>query len=139
MKSGRCGSDITMADFWGIEHVSGEKDDDKGTSLILINTKKGDKLFKRIDGTKKEVKWQDAIRYNPSWHTSYEPHKNRSFFFRYYPLFKHHFAEFVNYATLDKPIPKRVERRLNALLFLRKFLKIKINDNRYYHILSVTR
>ncbi len=34
--------DITLADFWGIEK---ELDDDKGISLILINSKKGEKLF----------------------------------------------------------------------------------------------
>lgn len=35
-------SDITLADFWGI---SDELDDDKGTSLVLINSIKGEKLF----------------------------------------------------------------------------------------------
>lgn len=34
--------DITLADFWG---VSKELDDDKGTSLVLINSHKGQELF----------------------------------------------------------------------------------------------
>ncbi len=34
--------DITLADFWGIEKTL---DDDKGTSLLLINSDKGKKLF----------------------------------------------------------------------------------------------
>ena len=29
--------DITLADFWGIESVLPEMDDDKGTSLVIIN------------------------------------------------------------------------------------------------------
>lgn len=37
-------SDITLADFW---KVSGELDDDKGTSLVMINTSKGWELFSR--------------------------------------------------------------------------------------------
>lgn len=37
-------SDITFADFWGIEK---ELDDDKGTSLILINSEKGRDLFEK--------------------------------------------------------------------------------------------
>ena len=39
-------SDITLADFWGIES---KLDDDKGTSLVLINNKKGKALFNRIE------------------------------------------------------------------------------------------
>lgn len=35
-------SDITLADFWGIKK---ELDDDKGTSLIMVNTSKGKSLF----------------------------------------------------------------------------------------------
>lgn len=35
-------SDITLADFWGIEK---ELDDDKGTSMVLINSDKGRNLF----------------------------------------------------------------------------------------------
>lgn len=37
-------SDITLADFWGIE---AELDDDQGTSLVLINSEKGKKLFEQ--------------------------------------------------------------------------------------------
>lgn len=38
-------SDITLADFWG---VAKELDDDKGTSLVLVNTVKGEALFEKI-------------------------------------------------------------------------------------------
>ncbi len=41
--------DITLADFWGIEK---ELDDDKGTSLLLINSEKGRILF---DNTKDKL------------------------------------------------------------------------------------
>lgn len=34
--------DITLADFWGVDK---KFDDDRGTSLIMINSEKGDKLF----------------------------------------------------------------------------------------------
>lgn len=34
-------SDITLADFWGIESVLPHMDDDKGTSLVLVHTEKG--------------------------------------------------------------------------------------------------
>ena len=38
-------SDVTFADFWGIEK---ELDDDKGTSMVLLNSEKGREYFERI-------------------------------------------------------------------------------------------
>lgn len=40
----RC-SDITIADFWGIEKAAPDFDDNKGTSFVIINTSKGRSLF----------------------------------------------------------------------------------------------
>lgn len=40
--------DVTLADFWGIEVYKPHLDDNKGTSVILVNTKKGEGLFDRI-------------------------------------------------------------------------------------------
>lgn len=40
----RCG-DITIGDFWGIRDIDPELDDGKGTSLVQVNTSKGDELF----------------------------------------------------------------------------------------------
>ncbi|MCI8417371.1 MAG: 4Fe-4S binding protein [Lachnospiraceae bacterium] len=42
-------SDITMGDFWGIEQVFPELDDNKGTSLILLNSDKGEMVFSNIE------------------------------------------------------------------------------------------
>ena len=42
-------SDITIGDFWGWQKVDPEFNaDDKGVSLVLINTLKGQKLFEKI-------------------------------------------------------------------------------------------
>ncbi|MEL7568245.1 MAG: Coenzyme F420 hydrogenase/dehydrogenase, beta subunit C-terminal domain [Dehalobacterium sp.] len=41
-------SDITIADFWGIEKCIPDFDDNKGISLVLINTLKGQSLFNAI-------------------------------------------------------------------------------------------
>ena len=41
-------ADITLADFWGIETLDSSMDQDKGTSLIMINSDKGLALFKSI-------------------------------------------------------------------------------------------
>lgn len=41
-------SDITLADFWGIENIDPTMDQDKGTSLVMVNSKKGEQLFNEI-------------------------------------------------------------------------------------------
>lgn len=38
-------SDITIADYWGIEKIHPEFDDNKGCSLMILNTEKGKALF----------------------------------------------------------------------------------------------
>ncbi len=38
-------SDITLADFWGIENIHQHLDNDLGVSLILLNSKKGSAFF----------------------------------------------------------------------------------------------
>lgn len=43
-------SDLTIGDFWGIERLVSQFDDNKGTSLVLLNTVKGKYIFKAISG-----------------------------------------------------------------------------------------
>ncbi|MFI3325747.1 MAG: Coenzyme F420 hydrogenase/dehydrogenase, beta subunit C-terminal domain [Clostridia bacterium] len=61
-------SDITLADFWGIQNVMPEMDDDKGTSLLIINSDKGKNIFKEIEHqiSYKKADLQVAIKHNPS-------------------------------------------------------------------------
>lgn len=40
--------DITIGDYWGIEKNAPEFDDNKGVSLVLVNTEKGQKVFQSI-------------------------------------------------------------------------------------------
>lgn len=41
-------ADITLGDFWGIEKIDKTMDQDKGTSIVLINSKKGEEFFNSI-------------------------------------------------------------------------------------------
>lgn len=72
-------SDITLADFWGIQNINKEIFDDKGTSLVIVNSKKGNELFDLI---KKDIKYietdfEEAIKYNPSMIKSAQRPNNR--------------------------------------------------------------
>lgn len=61
-------SDFTLGDFWGSEKVVPELDDDKGLSMLLINSKKGVNVFEEISPNIKfkTVESQDAVKNNPS-------------------------------------------------------------------------
>lgn len=47
-KSGSSYSDITLADFWDVEKVVSEWNDDKGISSIMVNTERGKNLLASV-------------------------------------------------------------------------------------------
>ncbi len=77
----RDGADITLADFWGIS--SNEVHDvEKGISLVMLNSKKGQEIFDKIDSRieKVEKTLEEAERGNSAIHTSAPKGKNRDAF-----------------------------------------------------------
>lgn len=79
-------SDITLADFWGIEANEPELDDNKGTSLIFINSDKGKKIFEWIkkDIVFKNIDIQKAVTFNPSAYRACTYTKKKSIFLKKY-------------------------------------------------------
>lgn len=43
-------SDVTIADFWGVEEVLPQMDGDEGTSMVMCNTEKGRELVQQASG-----------------------------------------------------------------------------------------
>ncbi len=76
-------SDITLADFWGIQYIIPDMDDDKGTSLVIVNSDKGKSLFKQIQTYLifRPVNWEQAIVYNSAAIKSAQFSKQRDTFF----------------------------------------------------------
>lgn len=72
-------SDITIADFWGVEKVCPEMFDKNGTSLIVVNSSNGEELFDYIkhEMTYKEVNLKDAVKYNSAALKSAECNKSK--------------------------------------------------------------
>ncbi len=99
-------SDIVIADFWGIEDVSMEMFDDKGTSLVIINTDKGREVFDKIkDEFKyKEELYTEAIKGNPSAISSVRYRKDRRWFFVWLNIGKsvEWVMKWVNYQTAGR-------------------------------------
>ena len=76
-------SDITLADFWGVEKVVPEMDDNRGTSLVLIHSEKGRAAFDGLEGVRrKAVDFTQAIAHNPPMIRSVTPHRKREAFMR---------------------------------------------------------
>ena len=80
----KSGSDLTIADYWRVHEKLPEMDDGRGTSLILVNTAKGNCSLKSIEGmiSATTSDFDDAIRVNPSIVKSSSPSKKRSLFFK---------------------------------------------------------
>lgn len=49
--------DITIGDYWGIEKAAPEMDDNKGVSLVLINSQLGESVFEAV---KNETVWKET-------------------------------------------------------------------------------
>ena len=95
-------SDITLADFWGIQRVKPELYDNKGTSLVIVNSEKGKELFESIKENiiQEEVNIEEALVGNTAMLTSAVVDKNRVKFFE--NLDKLDFSVLVNKYT-EKP------------------------------------
>jgi acetyltransferase-like isoleucine patch superfamily enzyme/coenzyme F420-reducing hydrogenase beta subunit len=65
-------SDITLADFWGIENLDPTMDQDLGTSLIMLNSEKGKEHFSELSESvvSKQYTIEDAEKGNPAIHDS---------------------------------------------------------------------
>lgn len=107
--------DITLADFWGIEHVAPDMDDDKGTSLVLISTERGRDEYARISQLMKaqRVPLRDALRCNPAATASALAHPSRGAFFA--QLGEYPFDRLVD-RYCREGLFQRVRRRLGRLV-----------------------
>lgn len=64
-RSGKSGSDISIADFWGVQNYYPEFDDDKGIGLVLVNTDKGRKAYEQINADSMESAYEQGLNHNP--------------------------------------------------------------------------
>ena len=76
-------SDITIADFWGIETLLPEMDDDKGTSLVLVNTNTGKLALDVAQITMAASTYDCVKKLNSACFRSPKVHPKREMFFMY--------------------------------------------------------
>lgn len=86
-KAGSSGSDITIADYWGVSKFHPEMDDDKGTSLVLVNTKNGgywtDRVLPQLEYVESDYSY--GLAGNPSIEKSVKVPKYRKYYWKKFP------------------------------------------------------
>lgn len=114
-------SEITIGDFWGIERIAPEMDDNKGTSLMIIRNEKGIELFRQISDklVYKEVSYEEAVRGNSCEYMSVARPKERDTFFQDMNTLEFNILQ-QKYAA---PIPDAFTQKANKKI-KKVFLKI---------------
>ena len=103
--------DITIGDFWAIrydENLKKKFDDNKGTSLVLINNEKGKILSKILSKNKKifsKVNKEKAFKGNLNLTSSSVAHKNRAKFF-----------EILDKTTLKENVEKNLLNKCDCMI-----------------------
>lgn len=131
-------SDLTIADFWGIDEVLSEMNDGKGVSLVILRTSKGIELF---DGIKaniycREVSYEDGVKWNLAEYRSAKRPEERNYFFD--NLATMSFDELVTKYAMSTPvsIKRRIKRSIKKLIMKTSISKFnptwgKINIQTY--------
>lgn len=76
-------SDLTLADYWGVSGRFPDLDDDRGTSLVLVNTPAGERALQACTAgiVFRVSDYEHAVASNPAITQSSRPHPSRSRFF----------------------------------------------------------
>jgi coenzyme F420-reducing hydrogenase beta subunit len=109
-------ADITLGDFWGVANYHPEMDDNKGTSVILLNTVHGEFLFNSISNglVLCESTLEKAVVGNPCIVRSGRPHRNRARFFE--NLDKYTLEELIQKCDGNQPLHWRFYRMVRRCL-----------------------
>ena len=110
-KNGVSHSDLTIADYWGIDKLMPEFDDDKGIGLVLLNTKQGENIFSKLDMDIRLSSLENTKQQNRGFKEHITQHPKRLFFFKE--------------LNKGKTIEKSVNKSLQISLFVRVKRKIK--------------
>jgi coenzyme F420-reducing hydrogenase beta subunit len=83
-KGGRSGADIAIADFWGIDGVRPDLNDDKGISAVLCYSQEGNALVKLLPLNNYETTYANVFKMNRSVECSYNKPKLYDEFWKCY-------------------------------------------------------
>ena len=109
-------ADITLADYWGVSRIHPEMDDDRGVSLVLVNSQEGNLSWENIQKSVKAIPtdFKTAISYNPSAYSSHTPHECREIFFE--ELDSVALSKLVKRYCKKKPVIKRIFWKIKSII-----------------------
>ena len=109
-------SDITLADFWGIKNIKPEMNDEKGTSLVIVNSEKGQALMEEIKDNMicEEVDFELAIKGNPSFIKNSEKNLKSDQFFS--EIEKNDFEQVVNKYIPKVSLIQKTKRKIKKII-----------------------
>ena len=115
-KNGRSGSDISIADYWGADRLMPEFYDDKGTSLVIINSEKGKRLFLSAASSAPGIRYagtslDEARKFNAGFSENVRVPYMRPYFFRGFARGKNDLFRLMDEA-LHPSLPRRLFWRL---------------------------
>lgn len=133
-------ADITIADYWGIEKIDSNLDNNIGTSMILLNSKKGEDYFELVKGKLeyKETKFESILAGNGALTSPLSPAKiDRERFF--IDLHEGTFEEVTaKYFPLDSrkiSIKQKIRNIVKPYYFL--FSKLRLSLHSYYNFIKL--
>ena len=116
------GSDITLADYWGIEEQHPEMDDDKGTSLVAVHTEKARKLLNDLNDSieRKSVNATDAYKIQICLNRNMPINRYREEFWA--SDYENDFSNVVNRICKRRTIGQRI---INSIKFVLRTIGVK--------------
>ena len=114
-RKGRSGSDLTLADLWNVAEALPEMDDDRGVSLILVNTPKGQSALDEAGVIYRSLDPELALRRNGGFADRLDQPQNRNEFFKGV----HSAGDLIRYMkgyVVKESLPKSIYRSLHSLL-----------------------
>lgn len=105
-------ADITLADFWGVKE---ELDDDKGTSLVLINSEKGMQYFNKVKDNifYEERSLEEIYKGNVCFNNSVKINKNSNKFLK--ELSEDNFDQLIKKYGKE-PLMRRIKNMVKNIL-----------------------
>lgn len=99
-------SDITIGDFWGIWDIAPDMDDNGGTSVVLVHSPKGRRIWEELDGViSREVALEQSSQKNMAMLGSTPSLHNRDAVMR--KIRKGDFAAAISLSGRPPSLPKR--------------------------------
>lgn len=107
-------ADFTLGDCWGIEKIAPQNDDDKGVSLLIINTEKANWLKNSLNDIYiEEIDSEEFLKYNPSISVSESYNDKRKIFFDNFN--KYDFGTLWDYVYTDSKLKRLKISMLNKV------------------------